>query len=183
MSAERRRLILGAAVVGVVALVLWMQFGPASQTATVAPARARNSRPAATTAEEPVRPLRLDSLMANRSEPDDAERNPFRFKTREAPAPSRAVGPITKEPDPLPAPVVPSGPPPPPQIPLKFLGVVVRQNGVTWAVLSDGKAPPVYGREGDIIDGRYRILKIGTESIELTYVDGKGRQTVRLTGQ
>jgi hypothetical protein len=39
------------------------------------------------------------------------------------------------------------------------------------------------GKDGDIIDGRYRIVKIGTESVELTYVDGRGRQVIRLTGQ
>ena len=41
----------------------------------------------------------------------------------------------------------------------------------------------MHGKEGDIIDGRYRILKIGTESIEIAYLDGRGRQTIRLTGQ
>ena len=41
----------------------------------------------------------------------------------------------------------------------------------------------MHGKEGDIIDGRYRILKIGTESIEMAYPDGRGRQTIRLTGQ
>jgi hypothetical protein len=65
---------------------------------------------------------------------------------------------------------------------LKFIGTLTRANGVQWAALSDGKNVS-YGREGDIIDGRYRIVKIGTESIELTYVDGRGRQVVRLTGQ
>jgi hypothetical protein len=49
-------------------------------------------------------------------------------------------------------------------------------------VLSDGKRQ-VYGRETDIIDGQYRIVSIGSDSIELTYADGRGRQTVRLSGQ
>jgi hypothetical protein len=40
-----------------------------------------------------------------------------------------------------------------------------------------------HGREGDIIEGRYRILKIGIESIEMAEVDGRGRQTIRLSGQ
>ena len=81
-----------------------------------------------------------------------------------------------------PRPAVPSGPPPLPPIPLKFIGVLERANGEKWAVLSDGKVP-LHGREGDIVDGRYRIVKIGVESIELTYADGRGRQVVRLTGQ
>jgi len=50
-------------------------------------------------------------------------------------------------------------------------------------VLSDGRGGiPMYGKEGDIIDGRYRILKIGVESIEMAYLDGRGRQTIRLSG-
>ena len=39
------------------------------------------------------------------------------------------------------------------------------------------------GVEGEIILGRYQILKIGNESIEMAYPDGRGRQTIRLTGQ
>ena len=51
-------------------------------------------------------------------------------------------------------------------------------------MLTDGKTPsPMYGKDGDIIDGRYAIVKIGTESIEMTYADGRGRQVIRLTGQ
>ena len=40
----------------------------------------------------------------------------------------------------------------------------------------------VYGSEGDIIEGRYRIVRIGVESIELAWVDGRGQQTIRLSG-
>jgi hypothetical protein len=48
-------------------------------------------------------------------------------------------------------------------------------------VLSDGRG--IYrGVEGDIIEGRYRIVRIGTESIEMTHLDGSGRQVIRLSG-
>jgi hypothetical protein len=36
--------------------------------------------------------------------------------------------------------------------------------------------------EGQIIDGRYRIVKIGEESIVMEYVNGTGRQTLQLRG-
>ena len=49
------------------------------------------------------------------------------------------------------------------------------------AVLSDGRNV-FQGREGDIIEGRYRILRIGVESLEMAYLDGRGRLTIRLTG-
>ena len=31
-----------------------------------------------------------------------------------------------------------------------------------------------YGREGEIIEGQYRILKIGVESLDIAYLDGRG---------
>ena len=49
------------------------------------------------------------------------------------------------------------------------------------AALSDGTFV-YHGREGDVIEGRYRIVKIGVESIVMEHVDGRGRQTIRLTG-
>ena len=83
----------------------------------------------------------------------------------------------------------PAGPPPiapgaagPPPIPLRFIGTVDElARHLKLAVLSDGRNV-FYGREGDIIEGRYRILRIGVESIDMTYVDGRGQQTIRLTG-
>ena len=78
---------------------------------------------------------------------------------------------------------MPAGPPPAPPIALKLIGVLERASGVKWAVLSDGKSAPMYGKDGDIIDGKYPIVKIGTESIEMSYADGRGRQVIRLTGQ
>ena len=79
-------------------------------------------------------------------------------------------------------PVVPPGPPPPPPITLKFIGIVQKADGTRIAVLSDGKRP-YYGTDGQEIEGQYRILKIGQESIEIAYIDGRGRQTIRLSGQ
>lgn len=79
-------------------------------------------------------------------------------------------------------PMVPTGPPPPPPIPLKFIGVVEKADGTRIAVLSDGRGP-VHGVEGQEIAGQYKIVRIGEESIEIAYIDGRGRQTIRLTGQ
>ena len=51
------------------------------------------------------------------------------------------------------------------------------------AVLSDGKGNVFYGKEGDIIEGRYLMLQVGPISTEMSYLDGRGRQTIRLSGQ
>lgn len=115
----------------------------------------------------------LAALNAPRPEPVDVTRNPFRFRPK---------------PPPPPAPVQPVAPPPAaaaaplPRIPLKFIGLIESEKAGHVAVLSDDRGV-YYGREGETIEGRYRILKIGVESIDLAYVDGRGRQTIRLTGQ
>jgi hypothetical protein len=114
-------------------------------------------------------------------QPGDADRNLFRFKPKPPPPPPppppRATQPA------VPVNPVPQGPPPLPPIALKFIGIIespTTQRKI--AVLSDGRNPPFQGVEGDIIEGRYRIIKIGVESVEIAYADGRGRQTIRLTG-
>ena len=78
----------------------------------------------------------------------------------------------------------PVEPPPPPRIPLKYIGDMTdpKNPGKRIAILSDTRGT-YYGREGEVVEGRYRIVKIGVESIELAYLDGRGRQTIRQTGQ
>jgi hypothetical protein len=132
--------------------------------------------------------VRLDALKTKRPGPGDAERNPFRFQPK-APPPAppnpggvggqRGRGPGTETPAPLPQPPpVPAGPPP---IPLKYFGWVEKQ-GEKLAALSDCRMT-YYGREGDTIAGQYRIVKIGVESIVMEYLDGRGRTTIRQSGQ
>jgi hypothetical protein len=82
----------------------------------------------------------------------------------------------------VPVPTGPVGPPPPPRIDLKFFSIIDVPGKGLLAGLSDSRG--VYkGFVGDTIEGRYRILRIGVESIDLAYIDGRGRQTIRLTGQ
>jgi hypothetical protein len=72
-------------------------------------------------------------------------------------------------------------PPGPPMIPLKYFGFMDTPTGKI-ASLSDCRAT-MRGREGDIIDGRYRLVRIGVESVVMEYLDGTGRTTIRMTGQ
>ncbi len=57
----------------------------------------------------------------------------------------------------------------------------MQAGGRSVAVLSDG-ADILYGREGELVDGRYRIIKINVESVEVSYADGRGRRVIPLTG-
>jgi hypothetical protein len=89
--------------------------------------------------------------------------------------------PVATAPPPVATRVEPAGPPPPPPIPFKFIAVVSRREGVRIAMLSDGHGV-YYGSEGSVIEGQYRIVRIGLDSIEMTYLDGRGRRVIPLSG-
>jgi hypothetical protein len=183
VAAERRTLLLGAVLI--VALVVFLIVRSTSGTPSAAASRpGQPARPVANTNTPPASldaaKVNLTELEKKRTGPADSGRNPFRFEPKAPPPPppsEAASAAVATQ-----MPMVPTGPPPPPPIPLKFIGLVEKIDGTKIAVLSDGRRPHS-GVEGQEIDGRYRILKIGTESIEMAYLDGRGRQTIRLTGQ
>jgi hypothetical protein len=71
--------------------------------------------------------------------------------------------------------------PPPPPIPLKFIGTLVK-GGKKVAIFSDGRGLPLWGTEGELILGQFRIVRIGVESVDMEYADGRGRQTIPMRG-
>jgi len=152
---------------------------PASNERGRAARRGGRTEPAGQHALAEAPQVHLDALGTNRPEPGDAARDIFRFKAKPPPPPPPPPRPIVG-PQPAPPP-----PPPPPVAPitLKFIGMVdMPPPGKRLAVLSDGRGSPVYGREGDTVLGQFRIIRIGAESIEMSYLDGRGRQTIRLSG-
>jgi len=190
MATERsRQIVLGVLVVVLLFVIVRMwpgtsaAPGPASNPpAPAAAGAARRPASPASAATAPAPPaVHLDVLNGERPKPEASERNLFRFKVKAPPAPPPAP---VRPAQPIEA--VPAGPPPPPPvapITLKFIGIVeAPSHGEKIAILSDGRNAPFYGKEGAIIEGRYRILKIGVESVEIAYTDGRGRQTIRLTG-
>lgn len=187
MAGNRRLLWLGATlIVAIVALMVVRSTDDRTSAATrpVATAQPSRSAPGNTrpTPAVSAADVRLDALARVRGEPANQGRNPFRFQPKAPPPAPAALRPAPTDTTSAPMPMVPTGPPPPPPIPLKFIGLVEKADGTRIAVLSDGRRP-ISGIEGQEIDGRYRILKIGNESIEIAYIDGRGRQTIKLTGQ
>ena len=173
MEPKRQREATLAVVVVLLAVVAYAAYqtlsaGPQpSSTATVASndesraARRAGRAPAKQQASAEAPQVHLGALGEDRPEPDPRGRDIFRFREKPPPPP----------------------PPPVPPITLKFIGVVdAPPPGKRVAVLSDGRGAPVYGHEGETVLGQYRILRIGAESIEMSYLDGRGRQTIRLSG-
>lgn len=196
MAADKKRQApLLAGLLVVLALVVYWQFGGASPSTGRPPGSGRQPAaavkpPSGNPKESPdavlARGVGLERLTGDRPAPEEGRRDPFRS------GPSASAGPggsgpsaPAPPPGPVPVPVAPPigpiGPPPPPPIAVKFIGVVSRHDVGKVAILSDGKNV-YYGREGEIVDGRWRIIAIGEESLQIEYVDGRGRQTVRLTG-
>jgi hypothetical protein len=178
-KSRRQGILLGLLAVVLVGVLVWTTGGedPASSPAVPSnPARRTTGG-----ANTEVTGLRLEALKTERERLQDAERNPFRFRPK-PPPPAPVTRPVPR-PEVVAAPV-PTGPPPPPPIPLRFIGFVDAA-GPTGRVgiLSDGRGNVFQGKEGDIIEGRYRVLRVGTDSAELVYLDGRGRQTIRLSGQ
>jgi hypothetical protein len=62
------------------------------------------------------------------------------------------------------------------------MGFVEIKPGVRVAALSDCKGGTWNARQGEVVDGQYRVVQLGIESLVIEYLDGKGRQTLRLEG-
>ena len=184
LSEQRRQLaVLAVLVLAVIGVVYYYYFAPAEGV----PGASNPTTNVAGGAVAPTGPLSLPSALKFAAlEPvndkPSAGRNPFRFGVPPPPpAPPRPVAPPPPTSVAPPPPMVPQGPPPPPAISLKFVGVMQLPTGKKIASLSDGKGI-LMGAEGDVIDGRFRIVRIGVESIVMEYLDGRGRQTIPLRG-
>ncbi|HSB74076.1 MAG TPA: hypothetical protein VLC12_00420 [Terriglobales bacterium] len=74
----------------------------------------------------------------------------------------------------------PPGPPPPPPITLKFFGFANHPGQPRKVFLAKGQDIFIAG-EGDIVDRRYKVLRIGPTSIELQDVLNNNRQSIPIT--
>jgi len=184
MATERNGQIALGAVLVVLAFVLYRAVTSPDTSSTTARGsssstngRAQTARPARITEPPATAPdVHLRALDDERPKPTAGERNLFRFKPKPPPAPPPVAPPVVRT-----VPSVPAGPPPLPPIPLKFIGIV-EAPAKRIAALVDSTGHSYQGREGEIVAGQYRILKINVESIEMAYLDGRGRQTIRMTG-
>jgi hypothetical protein len=187
MASERRKQILLTCLAVALAAVMYRAWSTTSATTALTsnggpagrtPANANRAATSAANGEAPD--VHLRKLGVERPKQLDADRNVFRFKPKAVPPPPPRVAAPTTGPS---APGPPPGPPPPPAIALKFIGIVERpERSEKFAVLRDAVGHVFSGSEGAIIEGRFLILRIGTESIEMAYLDGRGRQTIRLSG-
>ena len=76
----------------------------------------------------------------------------------------------------------PSGPPPLPPLNVKYIGSVENASGVRVAVLVTDRQEVLTGQLGQVVANRYRIAKIGLESVDLEDVATGQSRRIALRG-
>jgi hypothetical protein len=182
MAPERRsRAVVLTALLVVLALVAMYQWWPrpsanGGATSNERAPRQASARRGQSGVEAPV--VHLPALEDQRPKPQAGERNLFRFRVKTAPAPAPSTG------------VAPPPAPPPTAtgtgiapITLRFIGIIDRGGGQPKiAALVDPTGHAINCLEGGDCDGRYHIWRVGAESVDISYLDGTGRRTIRLGG-
>jgi hypothetical protein len=168
---EKRLMMMCAAVVAVaLASVWWLRHR--------SPALASAARGASEPAPEPVPRIDLERLPRERPQFAGGKRDIFAFGPPPTPPPTpRPSGP----PPTLVDPATVATPPPVARLPplnLKYIGSVENGQGLRVAVLLTDKNEVLTGQAGEVLANRYKIAKIGLESVDLEEV-GTG-QTRRI---
>jgi hypothetical protein len=175
---RREKGLLALVALAAVALLILRFQNPASAPA----ARAR-----AEALPEPIPRIDLARLSAERPESHAGERDLFRFGARqrdsaeqdEVPAASGAL------PTPAPQPVVETASAPAPSLPalnLKYLGSVESRAGVKVAVLLTDRKEVLTGQAGELVANRYRIARIGLESVDVEDLGSGQSRRIPLRG-
>jgi hypothetical protein len=196
VGTENRTKLIAAIALGVVAIALlgnWLlgSSGTPTTAATTpspmvtplqdelraaSPSRSAHGKKAATAPRSLDPTLRFAWLRSSEdTEYKGTGRNIFMAQV-EIPAP--IVNPATDKKPQGPAP--PPAPPPPPPIDLKFFGFASRPGEPKKIFLSQGEDVFI-ATEGDIIDRRYKVLRIYPMSVEIEDVLNNNRQQIPLT--
>ena len=182
LGTENKRKTIIAGVLMLVAIVLLIrafsggdQDAPAT-TATPASTVAKNKahKPARTLMAHSLDPtLRFDLLKT--SEDLTYKGNGRNIFSSQAPPPREPI------PNPIvdPAKETPPPPPPPPPSGLKFYGFAGPKNGSKKIFLLKGE-DIFLAKEGDIVDRRYKITRVGTTSVEVQDVLTNHTETIPL---
>ena len=191
-GADGRRLFVLVALLVVLGIALYYQLQPdgvttapavSTQAASnpsgaangTARAGGRGGRGAANVTSQEPEPLRLAQLEEKVPEEPQAKRNLFTFGVRYVPPPPEPPKPPTPVHTPPPIPT-PTGPPP---IPMKLTGVMRDPYGKLRAYLVDTQTGKVFQAvQGDVVDGRYDLVEVGSNYVVMQYRDGPGRRRI-----
>jgi hypothetical protein len=154
-----------------------LSYFPRGSGAPEAPAGAPVSgRPRARLGADPESVPDLTRMALRGSADERVGRNVFRFYDSPTPTPRptpiptptpvqpgspRFVGPMPIQPTPTATPIIP------PAIPYKVLGVFGSRDELIVSLEEGGRI--INAREGDVVDGRFKIHKINRESVDFSF--------------
>jgi hypothetical protein len=192
LGLENKKKATWAAVLGVVAvlaagyqIIPW--FSGSSTAASNAPVAAPTLTPAAKRGAKGAKKVRLQSLdptlrldLLASSEQTQYEGNGRNIFVSQAEVIAQPIAPANTDAATTPPYVLPQ-PPPAPPIPLKFYGFASRPGEPKKIFLKAGEDVFVAG-EGEIVDRRYKVIRISATSVEIQDVVNSGPpQNIPLT--
>jgi hypothetical protein len=180
LKLSRREITLLGLLAAVALVGLWTIRTP--ESAPVARARPRREAPAAA-----VPRIGLDRLDRSRGEVEVGRRDLFAYGAGDHATPESKTA--AEPPPPAPVAAIPpaadaaagQGPTLPPMH-LKFIGAVGNARGVKVAVLLTDRNEVLTGQQGDVVANRYRIERIGIESVDLADVGTGQSRRIPLKG-
>ena len=197
LGAENKNKVIAAAVLGVIAVVAlayevsgWFGSSSASTSVpaptnvavNVAPRQQRNSSGNRNSAskKDPAQTLdpslRFNVLKSSEdTKYEGSGRNIFRVFVEPPPPPIVKVNTDQQAQVQGPPP-----PPPPPPIELKFYGFATPAGGTKRIFLAHNEDVFI-AKEGDIVDRRYKVMKISANSVDILDVLSNNRQSIPLT--
>jgi hypothetical protein len=180
---RREAVLVALAAVAVVASAFWWLRSPDGLPLVRAKA-------AADTPGQPIPRIDLARLDQPRASAPGGRRNLFEFGAAPAPAstPAPVATPTPRPPAPGGLPGIadgsgqPAGPAPLPPLNVKYIGSVENASGVRVAVLVTDRQEVLTGQLGQVVANRYRIAKIGLESVDLEDVATGQSRRIALRG-
>jgi hypothetical protein len=129
---------------------------------------------------------RIDLARLDRPRPDSGvgHRDLFDFGAEPAPPPSRerpveTVAPVAVE---TPPPVTVATPPPLAPLNIKYIGAFESKRGLKVAVLMTDRKEVLTAQAGEVVANRYRIVRIGLESVDVQEVGTDQVRRIPLKG-
>ena len=176
---ERLLIAVAGAVALAAALYVWLQAR--SSTATVAA-----GAPVTGPAGPDVPRIGLDRLTQPPAPVPVGRRDLFDFASIAAPVGAEDARPATPSPTtaaaaPTPVPT-PAGPPPAPPVNVKYIGSVEAEKGPKVAFFLTEQKEVLTGQVGDTVMNRFKVVRIGIESVDVQDVGSGQLRRIPLRG-
>lgn len=179
MVKQRPRWVLFGAAGLVILLVAWALL-PSDAPGPAGPVRAASerARPGAATALPVIDFARIANPPPA---PGLGTRDLFDFAAPPPPPVPSPLPQVAPEPAARPAPVTAPTPPPLPPMNIKYVGAVERR-GVKVAMLMTDRSEVLTGQAGELVANRFRIVKIGLESVDIQELGSEQVRRIPLKG-